>query len=148
MNAIEILKKDHQEVMSVLQTILKTKTTAVKTREKLIKKLYSLVKLHSTIEEKLIYPTGLAQAKLEKITRESLAEHEAVDILFKKILKVEVNDENWLAKCNVIKENLEHHIDEEEKNLFPILNKLLSEEDLKDMGNRILLLKQKQLIEA
>jgi len=148
MNAIEILKKDHQEVMSVLQSILKSKITAVKTREKLINKLYSLVKLHSIVEEKLIYPTGLAHPKLEKITRESLAEHEAVDILFKKILKVEVNDENWLAKCNVIKENLEHHIDEEEKNLFPILNKLLSEEDLKDMGNRILLLKQKQLIEA
>lgn len=148
MNAIDILKKDHHEVLDVLQSILESKPTAVRTREKLIKKLYSLVKLHSTVEEKLIYPIGLNHPELEKITRESFAEHEAVDILLKKVLKVEVNDENWLAKCNVIKENLEHHIQEEEQTLFPALNKQLSQEDLKDMANKILVLKQKQLVGA
>ena len=148
MDAIDILKIDHQEVIAVLQSILKTKPTAVKTREKLINKLHFLVKLHTTVEEKLIYPLGLNHPSLEKIIRESFAEHEAVDMLLKKVLKVEVNDENWLAKCNVIKENLEHHIQEEEQNLFPALNKVLSKEQLKEIGSKVLTLKQKQLMYA
>ena len=147
MNAIAILKKDHKEIKEVLHSISKSNPTAVKTREKLVKKLHFLIKQHTSIEEKLIYPLGMKDPKLEKITREAYEEHVAVNLLLKKLLKIEVNDENWLAKCTVIKENLEHHIEEEESEFFPALEKFLSKDDLIELGKKILTLKGKFIIE-
>ena len=146
MNAIEILKKDHKEIRETLQMIEKSKPTAIKNREKLIDKLHKLITLHTKIEEKFIYPLGLKDKKLESTTREAYEEHNAVDMLIKKALKVEVTDEYWLAKCTVIKENLEHHIKEEEENMFPALEKILSEIELAALGNKIISFKTIHII--
>jgi len=146
MHALEILKKDHQEVKDVLESIVNSSPTAIKTREKLLHKLPALISLHTTIEEKLIYPLGLKDPLLESLTREAYEEHNAVGMLLKKVLKIEVNDEYWIAKCFVIKENLEHHIKEEEENMFPALSKKLSEEDLDHIGKKILKFKEEKII--
>lgn len=143
MNAIDILMQDHEQVKKVLQSIMQSKSSAKKSRKELMGKLITLIKIHTRLEEKLIYPLCLKHKPLEPLTREAYEEHSAVDMLLKKALKVEVNDQNWLAKCSVIKENLEHHIEEEEQKLFPALKKILSKGDLEEMGEKILMLKSK-----
>ncbi|HEV2523763.1 MAG TPA: hemerythrin domain-containing protein [Gammaproteobacteria bacterium] len=142
MNAIDILMEDHNEVKKVLLSITESKNTATRSRKTLIEKLSTLIKIHTKLEEKLLYPLSLKDRALEKLTREAYEEHNAVDMLLKKALKVEVNDQSWLAKCTVIRENLEHHIKEEEQKLFPALKKILSKQDLEEIGDKMLILKK------
>lgn len=138
MSAIEILKKDHQEVLNTFKLIQKTSHNAKKTREKLINKAYQMILMHSKAEEKLIYPLGLNISPLEQLTREAYEEHATVELLLNKIMNTEVDDESWLAKCSVIKENLNHHIKEEESKMFPALKKNLTTNELKELGKNIL----------
>ncbi|HXH55225.1 MAG TPA: hemerythrin domain-containing protein [Gammaproteobacteria bacterium] len=143
MNAIDILLQDHAEIKKVLKSITESKNTALKSRKTLMTKLSDLIKVHTTLEEKLVYPLTLKNRSLEKLTREAYEEHNAVDMLLKKALKVEVNDPSWLAKFKVIKENLEHHIDkEEEQKMFPALKKILPKQDLEEIGDKMLILKK------
>ncbi|MDB6096855.1 MAG: Hemerythrin cation binding domain protein [Francisellaceae bacterium] len=146
MNAIDILKKDHQEVLKIFKTISKTGPKALKKREELLNKVKNMVMLHAKIEEKLIYPLGIEKKSLENLTREAIEEHAAVKLLFARISKVPVDSENWLAKCTVIQENLKHHIEEEEKGMFPSLQKSLSLEELNELGIKILNFKKKHPI--
>jgi hemerythrin-like domain-containing protein len=145
MTAIDILVQDHNEIKKVLKSIAQSKNTAIKSRKALITKLADFIQVHTKLEEKLVYPLSLKNRNLEKLTREAYEEHDAVDMLLKKALKVEVNDPNWLAKCTVIKENLEHHIKEEEQQLFPALKKILSKKELEEIGEEMSVLKQNLL---
>jgi hemerythrin-like domain-containing protein len=142
MNALDILMQDHNDVKKLLASITKSKNTALASRKTLITRLSDLIKMHTQLEEKLLYPLSLKEGNLEQLTREAYEEHNAVDMLLKKALKVEVDDKNWLAKCTVIKENLEHHIKEEEQQLFPALKKILSKQELEEIGDRMLVLKK------
>jgi len=148
MNAIELLKKDHQKIKDILESIANSRPTALKTREKLINKLYDLISLHAALEEKLIYPLGMKHTALKNLTREAYEGHKAVEVLLKKALKIETNDESWLAKCIVIKENLEHHLKEEEENMLPALSKILSKDDLADIGKKMLIFKEKHIMQS
>ncbi|MDB6096709.1 MAG: hemerythrin [Francisellaceae bacterium] len=134
MDAIEILEKEHVEILSLLKKLEQTNKDSIDERETLIKRIYELVSNHSHNEEKLIYPESIKNNDLEALTREAIQEHHVIDLLLNEIIKMPVTHKDWIAKCTVLRENLEHHIKEEEETLFPKLQKLMSNVQLSEIG--------------
>jgi hypothetical protein len=88
---------------------------------------------HATIEEQFFYPS-IKTDKTEDIVREAVEEHLAVKRIIADLLEMEPTDENYSAKMKVLMENVEHHVEEEEKELFKLVRKVLNEDQLLALG--------------
>lgn len=133
----EILKQDHRKVEKIFEKLENTTSRAVKTRKQLFKTLKEELEQHTKIEEKYLYPVLEEYDKTHFEALESEEEHHLVDILLKELKKMDVDDEKWMAKLTVLKENVLHHVEEEEKNMFPKAKKMLSDEEYKQMGKKV-----------
>ena len=113
MNAIELLKADHDKVKKLLE-LESTTERGVKTRTELFATIKGELTVHEAIEEEIFYPALKAHPKAKDIVLESYEEHHVVDLLMGELESLPVDDEQWGAKAVVMKENIEHHIEEEE----------------------------------
>ncbi len=136
MNAIDLLEQQHREVEELFEELEGAGENAKKTRERLCRELADALAVHAEIEEKLFYPES-KQENTEEILRESLEEHLSMKRLLADILEGEPDDEQFDARIEVLKEQVEHHVEEEEKELFPKVRKALSREELEDLGTRM-----------
>ena len=93
--------------------------------------------VHEIIEEEIFYPELKAHPKAKDIVLEGYEEHHVVDLLMGELEALDVNDETWGAKANVMKENIEHHIEEEEGEMFKKARQVFDEEELEDLGARM-----------
>jgi len=137
MNALELLKRDHRKVLEILSEIEQTSERAVKTRESLFTKLFQLLKTHEKMEEKILYPAAEKSPEMEDLVKEAYEEHHVVDNILAEVSKLSANAENWKAKITVMRENLEHHIKEEEQQLFPQLEKKFDQQTLTQFGDKM-----------
>ncbi len=145
MNAIDLLEKQHREVEELFEEFEGAGQGAKKTRERLCQEISDQLAVHAEIEEKLFYPES-KQADTEEILRESVEEHLAVKRVIAELLEGGVEDEQFDARMKVLQEQVEHHVEEEEQELFPKVRKSCSKEELEDLGNRMNALAQ-QLVE-
>ena len=136
MNAIDLLEQQHREVEELFEELEGAGENAKKTRERLCRELADALAVHAEIEEKLFYPES-KQENTEEILRESLEEHLSMKRLLADILEGEPDDDQFDARIEVLKEQVEHHVEEEEKELFPKVRKALSREELEDLGTRM-----------
>ncbi len=136
MNAIDLLKQQHREVEELFEEFEQAGEGAKKTKEKLCQQIGDALAVHATIEEKIFYPES-KQENTEELLRESVEEHLAVKKLLADIMQSDLDDPQFDAKIKVLKEQVEHHVEEEERELFPLVSQSCSEEDLEDMGNRM-----------
>jgi len=134
MNAIDLLEDDHKKMKKMLKELDVTTARGVKTREELLAKMRSELLVHEKIEEEIFYPALESYKKAKDIVLEGYEEHHAVDVLLDELDSVPFDDETWAPKFAVIKENIEHHIQEEEEDMFPKARKLLGEEALEELG--------------
>lgn len=134
MNIIELLKEDHKQVADLFEQLLETTERAVKTREELFGKILDALDLHTQFEEKRFYPTLKQEDKTEDLTREAYEEHHVIKTLLAEIGGMEPSDPQWLAKATVLEENVTHHVQEEEKELFPKAKSIYSSEELESLG--------------
>jgi hemerythrin superfamily protein len=152
MDALTLLQEDHKKVKKLLADIEKTTERGVKTREELFTKLVDELTIHEEIEERIFYPEvkERAQSKqLEELVAESYEEHHFVDTVKEEIEGTPFEAEEWAAKFKVMKENIEHHADEEEEGkMFPKVRKVFSREELEDMGTRMQELKEQLMAGA
>jgi hemerythrin superfamily protein len=135
-NAIDLLEKQHREVESLFEKFESTGEGARKTRERLCREIADALAVHAEIEEKLFYPES-KQEDTEEILRESVEEHLSMKRVLADILEGDVDDEQFEARMTVLKEQVEHHLEEEEHELFPKVRKACSEEELEDLGGRM-----------
>lgn len=146
MDAITLLKEDHQKLKKLMDELEKTTERGVKTRKELFGKLMAELTVHEKIEEDIFYPEVKERAetkKVEELIAESFEEHHFVDMIAAEIKKTPFEAEEWGAKFKVMKENIEHHaIEEEEGKLFPKVRRAFTAAELKDMGTRMLELKE------
>ena len=118
MNAFALLKADHEKVAGILETIEETTERAVKGRDELFARLKAELDLHAMIEEEILYPALEDTEEAPEITLEAYEEHRVVKQLLSE-LEIEPKDtEEWTAKFSVLKENIEHHVEEEEGEMF------------------------------
>jgi hemerythrin-like domain-containing protein len=137
MDAIALLKTDHDKVKRLLTELESTTERGVKTREELFSTIKGELTIHEIIEEEIFYPALKAHPKAKDIVLEGYEEHHVVDKLMAELEGLDVTDERWGAKATVMKENLEHHIEEEEGEMFPQARQVFDRQELDDLGTRM-----------
>lgn len=134
MNAIQLLKEDHKKVSSIFEQLEPTTERAEKTREELFGKLKQELDIHAKIEETIFYPAIKQAAETHDIVLEGFEEHHVIKTLLKELDESPVGTEQWGAKLKVLKENVEHHVEEEEGEMFPKSKEVLEAEQLDQLG--------------
>ena len=137
MDALKLLKEDHALVKKILTQGEETTERAEKTRTELFARLKSELEVHERIEEEVLYPALRDHPKSKEIALEGYEEHHVVDTILGELEQTPVTDETWGAKFKVAKENLEHHIEEEEGEMFQKARQIFSDDELEDMGRRM-----------
>ncbi|EIK97261.1 hemerythrin hhe cation binding domain-containing protein [Pseudomonas sp. M47T1] len=140
MNAIELLKADHEKVKSILAQLSESTDRGIKKRTDLLAKLEMEITIHTRLEEEILYPAfkqagGKDEAEMYYEAKE---EHRTVDSLVLPDLKVtDPSTPEFAGRVKVVKELLEHHIEEEETDMFPDAEKLLGKEALEALGEQM-----------
>ena len=134
MDAIALLKADHEKVAGIFEKLEETTERAEKTREELFTKLKQELDLHAHIEESIFYPAIKQAEETRDITMEGIQEHHVVKVLLRELDAMGVTSETWTAKLKVLKENVEHHVEEEEEEMFKKTRNVLSSEQLEELG--------------
>lgn len=138
MNAIDLLIQDHKLVKKLLEELSTTTERAVKKRAELLHRIEQELQIHTTLEEEILYPAikqagGKEEAKMYYEAKE---EHRTVDsLVIPDLLHTETGTVEFSGRVKVMKELLEHHIEEEENELFPTAKKLLSKDTLEELGH-------------
>jgi hemerythrin superfamily protein len=134
MDAIALLEADHRKVEKLLNKLDETTERAVKTREDLFSTLRSELVAHEMVEEEIFYPALKEHPRARDIVLEGYEEHHVVDEILAELAAVSFDDETWSAKFSVMKENLEHHIEEEEGDMFKKARQVLDKGELATLG--------------
>lgn len=142
-SAIRLLEDDHRKVKKLLSEGDDTTERAEKTRRDLFAKIKREMEVHEAIEEQIFYPALKGHEKAREVVLEGYEEHHVVDVILGELEGVEPTDEQWAAKFAVMKENIEHHIEEEEGEMFPKARQILSDDELGRLGERMSELKRK-----
>jgi hemerythrin-like domain-containing protein len=137
MNAFNLLKTDHEKVAGILASIEETTERAAKGRDQLFARLKEELDLHAKIEEEIFYPALEESEETRDVTLEAYEEHRLVKQLLAELEEEPKDTEEWTAKFTVLKENIEHHVEEEEGEMFKKARKILSEEEIETLGNRL-----------
>ncbi|HWM29567.1 MAG TPA: hemerythrin domain-containing protein [Woeseiaceae bacterium] len=139
-NAIELLKEDHKKVKSLLAELTETTTRAEKTRTQLLAKIEQELMIHTDIEEKIFYPAFKEAGNSEhsKMYFEALEEHRTVDeLVLPDLKKTPPTSEKFSGRAKVLKELIEHHADEEEKEMFKEAAKSMDKDQLAELGRQM-----------
>ena len=137
MDALTLLKDDHDKVKGLLDKLDKTTERAEVTRTEGLQALKQELTIHETIEEEILYPALKEFAKTRDIALEAYEEHHVVDSILAELEETPVDDKTWAAKLTVMKENLEHHIEEEEDEMFKQARQVMDEGELSELGDRM-----------
>jgi hemerythrin-like domain-containing protein len=137
MDVFALLKADHERVAEMLETIDKTTERAAKGREDTFTRLKAELDLHAMIEEEVFYPALEEADETRDITLEAYEEHRLVKQLLTELEQEPKNTEEWTAKFTVLKENIEHHVEEEEGEMFKKARQALSKEEIDALTERV-----------
>lgn len=143
-DVLELLSSQHDEVDDLIAQIEDSDDADEK--EDLFRELADKLAAHSTIEEKIFYPSVMDGQTHEQLL-ESAEEHLQMKRILSDMLALDADDEHFDAKLSVLKEEVRHHArDEEEDKLFPKVRKMFSKDELAALGNECLAMFE-QLIE-
>lgn len=130
---IDTLKQEHRVVLSELSELSEK---SISGREQKYRTMKANLIPHLVGEEKTLYPK-LLKSGMEDITYEAIEEHNAVKTLLGQLDDASISEEDiWVAKVTVIKENVQHHIKEEEEKIFPQMQQKMSSDDLSTLNTR------------
>lgn len=135
MNALELLKEDHNKVRRLFQKVKASDTDAEK--KKLFKQIREELDVHTHIEEKIFYPEIRKKEGLEDIVKEGIQEHHQADVFIREIENLSEDSDVFEPKLEVLMEGVEHHAQEEEGEMFPKVEEKFSEKELKDLAERL-----------
>jgi hemerythrin-like domain-containing protein len=144
-DAISLLETDHRRLESLLDAGEKTTSRAGKRRTELLETITRELTAHELIEEKVLYPTLKSHPEAKDIVLEGYQEHHVADLVLDELQGLRTSDERWGAKFKVFKENIEHHIEEEEGDMFKTARRLLSDAQLEELGARMQTMKTEAL---
>ena len=134
MDAITLLKNDHDKVKRLLNELESTTERGVKTRQELFATIKGELTVHETIDEEIFYPALKSHPKAKDLVLEAYEEHHVVDQVIAELEGLDVSDETWGAKATVMKENVEHHIEEEEGEMFKQARQVFERQELEELG--------------
>ncbi len=135
MDALKLLTDQHREVEQLFKAYLELEEGDDRNRKLLFLQIADSLAAHATIEETHFYPAlKEKQQDQEGDVLEAVEEHLAVKRILSDLLDMQPNDRTFDAKIKTLKEMVEHHVGEEEKEMFPEVRKVFSREELEQMG--------------
>ncbi|HWP43129.1 MAG TPA: hemerythrin domain-containing protein [Blastocatellia bacterium] len=148
MNVLEFLKQDHQEAMNMMQQIEKANVGGQKAKMDLFNQLKSALTLHTSMEEQIFYPELENYQETRDLVREAYSEHQQVKDMLSEISGISASDEEFLSMIAELRESVQHHVREEEDEIFPQVRQILDQKQLNDMGRRMQEMKQGKTVTA
>jgi len=136
MEATALLTKDHATVKALFKKFESAGERAGQTKQRLFNEIKDALDVHAGIEEEIFY-SAMQKVRLKEakdLVLEALEEHKVVKTLLEEIAGLTPEDEEFDAKVKVLRENVEHHANEEEKEMFPQAKEHLSEERRAELG--------------
>jgi hemerythrin superfamily protein len=137
MNAITMLERDHVKVRALLARLDSTTPRATVTRRDLFNRIKAALTVHETIEEEIFYPALKSHPRAKDIVLEGIEEHNVVDNLLGELTDLSSSHETWGAKATVMRENVEHHIEEEETSMFVKARQIFDRSELEALGKQM-----------
>jgi len=141
MDPFELLKTDHRKVAQLFDELEAARGA---TKLSVFRQIRDELELHAQIEETIFYPALEKPEETHDLTLEAYEEHKVLKTLLAELDGAASADDEWQAKAKVLRENVEHHVDEEEKELFDKADDALSDEELENLGNRMAAEKKRQ----
>ena len=137
-DAIVVLKDDHKQVKKLFRDFRSAGEGAHARKEQIIKSAIELLTVHTYLENEVMYPeVRKLLPEVEDDVLESYEEHHVADVLCMELWSMSGSDERFDAKATVLIENVEHHIEEEEKEWFPKVRAGIGRKELADLGKRM-----------
>jgi hemerythrin superfamily protein len=135
MDALELLKQDHEKVKELFEEVEGTEEP--KQKKEIFKQIKKELETHAHIEEGVFYPAMEKFEELKDMVRESYEEHKQIKTLLREIEESGDNEE-FEAKLQDLQENVEHHAEEEEEGkMFPQVRELMDEAELEELGQEL-----------
>ena len=132
MNALEFLKEDHQKVKRLFQEIRKSSDRSK--QKELFDKIDTELEIHAHIEETVFYPAIEEQEELKDMVAEALEEHHQAKELLEKLETLRADDHDFGSQLQQLMEAVEHHVEEEEGEMFPKIREVFDEDELEQLG--------------
>src|SRR5437764_9056427 len=137
MDAIAVLKKDHQEAESLFKQFERAPKNRKKARKRIVKEIVEELSHHADLEEQIFYPAVQEATKKAEPVEEAFEEHELVKKLLKELMQMEPDQDRFDAKVAVLIAHTRAHVKKEERVLFPMLRRGLKRSQLDDLGTRL-----------
>ena len=134
MDALELIKQDHKRLRKLLSETLEAEGAD---REPRMDHLRTELVAHERMEEEVFYPRLRNEQKAREEVLEGYEEHHVADVLLDELLEMPAETDLWKAKVKVLKENVEHHMEEEETELFKKARAVLDGGELEQLGARM-----------
>ncbi len=142
MDAFELLKADHKKVAELFDLL---ETASGKRKLDVFKRIKSELEIHTHVEETIFYPALKKPEETHDLTLEAYEEHNVVKTLLAELSGAKSATDEWQAKAKVLRENVEHHVKEEENELFEKADDALSDEEIESLGERMAAEKARKL---
>ncbi len=136
-HSFAVLRKDHRAVEELFKQLEDTTERAEKGRTELFAELKELLDQHTEIEETILYPALEKVELTHDATLEAEEEHNVAKTLLAELEASDPTTEHWTAKLTVLRESIEHHVEEEENELFPQAEKALDQDTLAELEEQL-----------
>ena len=137
-DGLQLLEREHRRFEELLKRGEESTERARKSRRELLNTLTAELNAHELMEEQVLYPALQSHPETREIVLEGFEEHHVADLIIEELHDVATNDEAWAAKFKVLKENIEHHIEEEERKMFRFARGVLSRDELMELAKQML----------
>jgi hemerythrin superfamily protein len=135
MNALEVLKEDHQKVKGLFQEVRQATDQAK--RKELFNKIDTELEIHAHIEETVFYPAIEEHEEFKDMVAEALKEHQEAETLLDELEGFETESPDFGSKLEELIEAVEHHVKEEEGEMFPKIREVFDEDELEQLGHEL-----------
>lgn len=134
MDAFNLLKADHRKVEDLFSQLEAARGQA---KLRVFEQIKMELDVHTHIEEKIFYPALEKPKQTHDLTLEAYEEHDVVKKLLRELSRARTANEEWEAKAKVLQENVEHHVEEEENELFKKASAALGKQEIEELGEQL-----------
>lgn len=145
MDVYKLLRQDHETVKAIFKELEETTERALKKRQSLFSELNLELTVHALAEEKFLYPLLKDADESHELALEAVEEHKVVKKLLKELDNGDKGTEEWAAKLKVLQENVEHHVEEEEGELFKKARKVIDADTAEQLAAEIEAFKEEHI---
>ena len=135
MNAIQLLKDDHRKVERLFQKVKADQEG--EQHQELFEQIKAELEVHTHIEETIFYPKLKEEKELEDIVLEGIEEHHQAKMFLRELSNLKEDSEKFEPKLKVLMEDITHHVQEEEGEMFPKVEKVISKTELEELGKQM-----------